>query len=249
MIYFKTVMYKNIGNKFFCFSPPVMLATLLIEFVFAAYVLWRYKSTTVSRLVVALLVFLGIFQLTEYMICGGLGLNHIEWARIGYVAITLLPAFGIHLILALAKEKMLPLLVVAYGSAAAYVGYFALSAGSVISDVCTTNYAVFESHGMPGLIYAFYYYGWLLVAVGLAAYLARKKPKAAPPLRWMVIGYASFIVPTSVANMMDPTTLRAIPSIMCGFAVLLALILVWRVLPLAKVPMRKKKAHPTKRRS
>lgn len=242
-------MYKQYGNKFFCFSPPVMLGTLLIEFLLAAYVLVRYKSTTVSRLVVAMLIFLGVFQLTEYMICGGLGLNHIEWARLGYVSITLLPALGIHLILSMAKERMLPLLVTAYGTAAAYVGYFALAGNSVISNVCTTNYAVFEPHGTPGLIYAFFYYGWLLVSIGLATYLVRKKPKIAAPLRWMVFGYAAFIVPTTVANMIDPATLRGIPSIMCGFAILLAFVLVWRVLPLAKVPLRKPSTTKSKRRS
>lgn len=233
-------MYKKYGNKFYCFSPPVMLATFLIEFGLAVYVLWRYKSNAISRLVVLMILLLGVFQLTEYMICGGLGLNHIEWARIGYVSITLLPVVGIHLILAVSKMKMRPLLLVAYGTAAAYVYYFALMTDSVISKVCSTNYAVFETHGLPGTLYIFYYYGWLLFSIGLAAYIARKKPKLTRVLRWIVIGYSAFIVPTTFANMVDQSTLNAIPSIMCGFAVLLAIVLVWRVLPLSKAPLAKR---------
>ena len=66
-------MFKDYKGKTFCFSPPVMLATFIIEFGFAFYSIWRYKMTTISRLVVAMLFALGSFQLAEYMICGGLG--------------------------------------------------------------------------------------------------------------------------------------------------------------------------------
>ena len=83
----------------YCFSPPVMLATFALEFGLAFYVIWRYKMNIISRLVFILLVCLGLFQLAEYMICGGLGLTGIEWARVGYMSISLLPALGIHLIM------------------------------------------------------------------------------------------------------------------------------------------------------
>lgn len=235
-------MYKKYGNKFYCFSPPVMLATFIIEFGLAFYTIWRYKLNATSRLVALMLALLGLFQLTEYMICGGLGLSHIEWARIGYVSITLLPALGIHLILATSKVRMQPLLLLAYGTAATYVAYFAFISDAVISKICSANYAVFETQGLAGWLYILYYYGWLFVAISLAAGFARKKPKLAPVLRWIVIGYATFIVPTTMANIIDPATLNAIPSVMCGFAILLAIILVWRVLPLAVKPSKRKKA-------
>lgn len=227
-------MYKKYGNKFYCFSPPVMLATFLIEFGFALYVVWRYKMTVVTRIVATILMLLGLFQLTEYMICGGLGMNHTDWARLGYVSITILPALGIHLVLALTKVSMRPLLFSAYGTAAAFVAYFVLMTDAVISKECAPNYAVYETHGLAGWLFLAYYYGWLLIAVALSAYLARKKPKLAPLLRWVAIGYALFIIPTTIANLLDRATLNAIPSVMCGFAVLFALVLVWRVLPLSK---------------
>lgn len=233
--------YKKYGNKFYCFSPPVMLATFLIEFGLVFYVLWRYKLTPVTRLAALMLMFLGLFQLTEYMICGGLGMGHVEWARIGYVSITMLPALGIHLILTVSKMSMRPLLLAAYGTAALYVYYFALMGDSVISKVCSENYAVFETHGLAGWLYAVYYYGWLLTALGLAAYISRKKPKLSPVLQWIAIGYSAFIIPTTLANLLDQSTMNAIPSIMCGFAVLFAIVLVWRVLPLAKVPRKKRR--------
>ena len=231
-----------------CFSPPVMLATFLIEFGLLFYTVWRYKMTTVSRLVVAFLASLGVFQLAEYMTCGGLGLGHIEWVQLGYVSITLLPALGLHLVATLANKSVKPLVAAAYGTAAGYVIYFIAVSGAIIAHVCAPNYAVFDMSGNGYLFYGIYYYGWLLLTAGLAAYWAAQQPKKATVLRWMVAGYAVFIVPTTVANLTDPATLQAIPSIMCGFAVIFALILTWRVLPLAKVPFARPINITTKRR-
>jgi hypothetical protein len=242
-------MYKKYGNKLMCFSPPVMLATFLIEFGLAFYTVWRYKLTTVSRLVTATLLLLGTFQLTEYMICGGYGLGHSEWARLGYVAITLMPAIGVHLVLALAKVTNRPLLAAAYATATAYIIYFVASGDAIVGSTCTENYAVFHVQTLGSYVYAAYYYGWLLVAIALAARYAGKKPKLAPALKWAVAGYASFIVPTTLANIIDPSTISGIPSIMCGFAVLLAIILVGRVLPLSKQKVNRSLFAAPRRRS
>jgi hypothetical protein len=46
-----------------------------------------------------------------------------------------------------------------------------------------------------------------------------------------MLGYLVFLVPTTAFNIIDPTTLKGIPSIMCGFAVLLSIIIAFKVLP------------------
>ncbi len=231
-----------IGQKYtgktYCFSPPVMLATFLIEFGLLFYTLWRYQLNTLTRLITVFLASLGVFQLSEYMLCGGLGLGHIEWVKLGFIAITLLPVLGLHITATLAKVSIRPLLYFAYASAAAFVAYFALAGGSAVIRECAPNYAILELGSTASLVYGAYYYGWLLATILLASYWARVNPKNAPVLRWMVIGYAVFIVPTSVANLIDPSTIAAIPSIMCGFAVLCAIILIWQVLPLSKTPLK-----------
>jgi hypothetical protein len=78
-----------------------------------------------------------------------------------------------------------------------------------------------------------YYYGWLMVGTGYAWQAARtlrakSKQKA---LRALAVGYMAFIIPTTAANIIDPSTISGIPSIMCGFAVTLAIILTTVVLP------------------
>lgn len=233
-------MNRKKTNTFFCFSPPVMLMTFLLEFILALYVLIRYKKSPVVYITVLILCLLSVFQLAEYMLCGGLGLSNVEWAKLGYMAITILPALGIHLILALAKEKAVAFLIAAYASAGSYVLYFALASQSVIARECAPNYALFDTQGYGAFLYALYYYGWLLVALLLAAYMARKHPKKAHVMKWMVAGYSSFIIPTTLANLINPSTMSAIPSIMCGFAIILAVILVWRVLPLSGEKLTKR---------
>jgi hypothetical protein len=230
-------MYKRYGNKFYCFSPPVMLATFLLEISLLLYVVWRYKMTTLTRLTTLFLGCLAVFQLAEYMICGGLGLGHVGWVQLGYSAITLLPALGLHMTAVIAKKNVKPLLALAYGTAAAYVAYFIIVGPSVITHQCAPNYAVFNMSGHGYLFYGTFYYGWLLTTIALAALWSRQQPKRTMALRWITIAYAVFIVPTTFANIVDPATISGIPSIMCGFAILCALILVWQVLPLAKAPV------------
>lgn len=224
-----------------------MLATFLLEFGLLFYVLWRYKLTTLTRLITVFLACLGIFQLSEYMLCGGLGLGHLEWVKLGFIAITLLPALGLHIAATVADVSSRPLIYAAYGSAALFVAYFAFAGGTTAIRECAPNYAIFDISQALAWGYGFYYYGWLLLTIGLAAYWARQNPKKAPVLRWMALGYAIFIIPTTFANLVDPATIHAIPSIMCGFAVICGIILAWKVLPLSKNPLRQQVKSTKKR--
>jgi hypothetical protein len=236
-MYILCIMYRKYGNKFYCFSPPVMLATFFIEFSLLFYTIWRYKMTTLTRLAAVFLGALGTFQLAEYMICGGLGLDHVGWVQLGYSAITLLPALGLHMTSVIANKKITPVLVAAYATTVAYVAYFVIVGPTVITHQCAPNYAIFNLSGNGYFYYGMFYYGWLFVTIALATIWSRQTPKKALALRWMAMGYAVFIIPTTYANLVNPATISAIPSIMCGFAVLCALILTGRVFPLAKVPV------------
>lgn len=224
-------MFKKYQGKLYCFSPPVMLATFLIEFGFAFYVLWRYKMNTVSRLAFVMLITLGTFQLAEYMVCGGLGWTNVEWARVGYGAIALLPALGIHMVVALAGKKKSLLVASAYASGAAFIGFYMLAQNSITGQTCYANYAVFDAQRASVWPFMAYYLGWLMTGTILASNWGNQMPDRRKALHGMSIGYLAFMLPTAIFNIIDPTTVMGIPSIMCGFAVLLAFVLVVRVLP------------------
>lgn len=221
-------------NTTYCFSPPVMIATFFIEIVLAAYVAWRYKLNEVTRLAAALLVFLAVFQLAEYNVCeGSFGIDSLGWARLGYVAITMLPPLGFHLATKLAGQKQRPAVTFAYVGGIAFALFFAFSGDGITSPACLGNYVIFKSTPGSVWLYTMYYYGWLIFSTVYAfgrasAGLAKQKARA---LRALAIGYMAFIVPTTMVNIVDPSTISGIPSIMCGFAVILAIILAGDVLP------------------
>lgn len=225
-------MFKKYSNKLFCFSPPVMIATFIIEIALAAYVLWRYKLNEVTRLVMLILVFLAIFQLAEFMICGGMGMDGIAWARVGYVSITLLPPLGIQLAYTIAKKKPDSIVWISWASAVAFIFFFSFATQSITGHVCQGNYVIFDV--APGSLwaYGFYYYGLLLTGIWLCMkWVGEVSKKQAKALRALAVGYGTFIIPTTTVNIIDPETLNGIPSIMCGFAVLLAFVMVFWMLP------------------
>jgi len=216
----------------FCFSPPVMLATFFIEIGLALLTILRYKVNAVGRLVIALLIFLAVFQAAEFNVCAAAWVDPMVASRIGYVAITLLPPLGLHLAYVLADAKKRPLLMPAYLSCAAFVIFFLTIGNSLAGHVCQGNYVIFQLAPGSEWLYSLYYYGWLFVTVLLCARLVRGKKQNVRKALWgLAIGYCAFIIPTTTANIINPQTIRGIPSVMCGFAVLLALTLVFWVLP------------------
>lgn len=234
---------KRGSSKLFCFSPPVMIATFLIETVLAVYVIFRYKLNEIGRLAVLLLVSLATFQLAEFSVCGS-STGSVTWSRIGYVAITLLPPLSLHLTYAIAKAKKRWLLVPAYISMVAFIAFFALAPNAFDGYACLGNYVIFEVAKGAGGLFGAYYYIWLAVTLILGWKFIRhaKDRKTRRALSGLMAGYSAFIVPAVAANVVSPAAVRAMPSIMCGFAVLLALALVFIVLP----NTRASKAKPAK---
>ena len=223
------------ATKLYCFSPPVMLATFLIETIGAAYVAFRYKLNRVGQLSVLLLICLGVFQLAEYLICEKPLLPGLTWARIGYVAITILPPLGISLAMAIARKKSLLAQIVLYTICAAFIIFFLFIPGALSASTCLGNYVIFQALPNSMYIYALYYYGLLIIGTSLCFYWSKQvKVKArSQALFWLAIGYLAFILPTTTVNLINPLTISGIPSIMCGFAVLMALTLIFKVMPLA----------------
>ena len=74
-----------------------MVATCVIEVILLIYTVIRYKMTTLTRLTVATLALLALFQLCEFHVCRS-GWIAGTWSRVGFIAITMLPPLGIHII-------------------------------------------------------------------------------------------------------------------------------------------------------
>lgn len=227
-------MSKSAG-RLYCFSPPVMLATFVIELSLAIYTLVRYKMNLVARLATAILVLLGIFQLSEYNVCGRSSTVVSLWSRIGYMAITLLPPLALHLVLTIAKKKAKILLWLVYSTSILFVVTFGLSTRAFAGHICAGNYAIFQLvHPVGGLYFA-YYYAWLFVGICLSLFLCiSSSQRAREALILQVLGYLSFLLPTGVVNAINPQTIYGIPSVMCGFAIIYAITLAFGIVPITQ---------------
>ncbi len=224
--------FRFLKNKssFKCFTPEVMVATMLVESALALYVLLRYHSTLFGRIATAILILLAFFQAAEYNICTGA--NAFMWAQIGFVAITFLPILGYHLIcLVIGKNHILK-----FGYAVAFLFsiYFIFGPNTLTAPVCTGNYIIFNTAQVLVYLYTIYYFGFLFLGIGESIEWIQKLRTIhgkGGVLFWMLVGYLSFIVPMIFVLTTLKLTANTIPSIMCGFAIIFALILALKVVP------------------
>lgn len=206
-----------------------MIATFAIELSLFAYTLVRYKLSSKTRVIGVLLFLLATFQLSEYFVCRS-STSAGAWARVGYMAITLLPALAIHLISIISGRKIKWLVVASYVSSIFFALLFGLSQTTFSGHFCAGNYAIFQLTEQVGGAYFIYYYSWLFIGMALCLYLGNSatndKRKA---LMLQLLGYLTFLLPTMIANTMKPETIAGIPSVMCGFAIIYAFILVFGI--------------------
>ena len=168
-------MRQKKSTTFYCFSPPVMVATFLIEIVAAIFVLYRYKANKASRLVVALLLCLSAFQLAEYYVCTNSS-QAVMAARLGFVAITLLPVLGLHLMYTLTNNTTYKNYTrFIYGLALFISVYFLMAPQVFDSYQCTGNYVIFQIGNNLAMYYGLYYFGLLAQSILTGVYYLRSE--------------------------------------------------------------------------
>jgi len=64
-------------------------------------------------------------------------------------------------------------------------------------------------------------------------------------LLYQVFGWLRFLLPTGIVNAVNPQTISGIPSVMCGFAVIYAIVLVFGILPEAAKDSKKPRPRRT----
>jgi hypothetical protein len=218
-------LYKN-STTFYCFTPVVSLATFAIEIILAIFVLIKYKHNKFNLLSIAMLIFLGIFQFSEYMICKTS--NTQLWANIGLTSIILLPAIGLHLIsIITVKSKWTKL-----GYLIAGVAISLLNIQPINNLIqCTGKYIILEYQNPYDTLFTIYYMGLLLLGLYKLLIFKYKSNFLKIASRWFVVGYLSFMLPSFLIAYLTRITNYALPSIMCGFAVIFAVILVFKIIP------------------
>lgn len=217
------------SQTLYCFSPPVMIATMIIEGGLAIYVLLRYRHGLFGKIAAIILILLGVFQLSEYQICGNQDLPF--WSRFGLVAITFLPILGLQLVSWVSGKRRF--LVFGYAVAAVLSLIFIFIPENVVGAFCGGNYIIFN--GPRGLyeFYGAYYFAFLIFSIWelLAAMRENKNKTFHRILQWFIAGYFSFMLPLGIVYLLYAPARTAVASIMCGFAVIMAFILAFQIVP------------------
>jgi hypothetical protein len=220
------------ARTLYCFSPAIMLATFAVEIALAVFVFVRHRVTLFGKVACLVLILLAAFQLAEYRICTTSGADPLRWSRIGFIAITLLPLAGLYLVSLVSHKPHF--LRIGYASAIAFVLYFVLVPKSITDAICGGNYIVFNTSNDLYRLYGFYYWGFLLLGIweSIEKIASLKRRTATKKiLQWLIIGYLSFMAPMGTMYLLFPVTRNAVASIMCGFALVLAFILAFKVVP------------------
>jgi hypothetical protein len=114
-----------------------------------------------------------------------------------------------------------------------FVLYFIFAPRNDVSSFCGGNYVIFTG---PSALYEFfgaYYFGFLILSIWQSV-TARHKTKSTlfqSILKWIVIGYLSFMLPLIIVYTIYAPARVAVASIMCGFAVIFAFILTFEIVP------------------
>ena len=222
----------------YCFTPLVTLITFIIEVVIGIGVLIRYRHSLFGRVAALLIFFLSFFQISEYMVCGTN--EFYPWSMAGWVCITFLPVFGLHLTSLLTKKTWW--VSIGYVAAVMFAIYF-VCAGQLFSEVnCPGNFVqyIFVSP-ILGFLYSLFYAWFLLLALGKLLWYYRRGGPAQSIIGWFIAGYFAFMTPTAFVYILLPAPLDSFPSVFCGFAVLFALVIAAKLLPAYESLQKNKK--------
>ncbi len=224
------------------YSPILAVGTAAFEIIVAGWALTRrgpIGSRGILCTTAAMLLLLAGYQLAEVAICADAGAAGFL-PRLAFIIVTWLPPLGLLLIAQLRR----PLSRVSTGSAAVMLAaaagiviWIALDRSFASASVCNAVYARY-THAMPRFrIYATFY--WIgLLGMGVfsgRAWAACTDRRRRTQLAWLFAGTAGFIVPALAVSRIVPPARGALPSILCHFALLLAVCLA-RLITLERTP-------------
>ena len=184
-----------------------------------------YFWTTIS-----LLALLQLYQLSEFLICSGIA--PAIFIRIGYVIITFLPPTGYFLSSQISgwKNKSNILgkdYILGFILGLGFAIYYLVDTASVTLLDCNPFYATYDSK--YSLAYGIFYYGYIMFGIALLFYsigFGIYKEQNYPNKKYAIlilIGYLSFLVPMHLMTLIDVSWLKVVPSVMCKYAILLAI--------------------------
>ncbi len=211
-----------------CFAPYISLSTFIIEFLLALHFLLKNPKDKLNQIIALISFLLGLYQLNEFFICTT---NLKIFTILAMSVTTILPAMGISYALIMWRRKI------------SYYWYILIYVPAIFfmisfyvlykeSAVCNLIFIQYPSTGLIDNFYSLYYIVYI-VGTTILFYLGTSSVKSKYEKRLFYLGMFGmfiFTVPTYIFLVFLPMFNTQFSSVMCEFALLLAIefiILLW----------------------
>jgi hypothetical protein len=209
------------------YSPALAIATALFEITVALWAFVGSGEKFIIRTTSLILVLLAGYQLTEVGICANTAAAGFL-PRLAFIIVTWLPPLGLLLIAGLHRPRsrlMDGTATTMLAAALAIVAWIAIDRSFVHASVCSAVFARYTSIMPRFMVYSGFYWAGLLGMILFSGYGARTcvDQHRRRMLRYVFMGTLAFVLPSLAVSWYVPPTEGALPSIMCHFALLLAI--------------------------
>ncbi len=226
------------------YSPGLAIATACFEISGAVWALRGPGERSIIRTTGAILLLLATYQIIEVSICSNVSAAGFL-PQLAFIAVTWLPPLGLILIAKLYRPRSRMLYRNAYSMLAVALGiivWIALDRGFVSISVCTAVFAHYTSATPRFMLYSGFYWLGLLGMILSSGYGVKTCGDCHRRclLFQVFAGTLAFVVPSLLASYFVPPARGALPSVMCHFALLLAIFLT-RLVYLERQPAEEEK--------
>jgi len=213
-----------------CFTPIISLSVAIIEFILATILILFFKRTTLRNFFILFIFVLGFYQFSEFMLCSTE--YSLLWAKIGFITYTFLPGIFLHATLRFLKRK--PNIFLIYIVPVVISIIALLTPGFIIEARCETVFVTVTSifalaygflENLPFLIYNCYYFGFIILSLSLIMkdYFHEKNRIKKEIELVEMIGGLLMTVPTLIFIVVLPYLKQRFPSVLCSFALFMAI--------------------------
>lgn len=199
-----------------------------IELIFLIIICSKNRDHPQFWIIFTIMLLLQTYQLSEFLMCIGVAPNMV--VRLAISIITFLPPTGYLLTIRVlqCKRKFIDIiyyLSLLFGTLLSF--YYLFMDTTIVLQDCNPIYAVYQI-GYP-ILYGVYYYLVIFFALLVIFYQIIFKGVLKHKLKGLLIliGYISFLLPMAITLIVDPILIPAISSIMCKYAIILAIMLLF----------------------
>ena len=206
-----------------CFAPYISLSTFVIEFLLAGFFLLKNPKDNLNRIIALISLLLGCYQLNEFLICiTGVSL----FTKLAMITTAILPGLAISYALIISRKKIkFYWHALIYTPAIFFIIMFAFSNFFKQSAICATVFIEYPVIGLLGKFFGLYYLLYFIVVI-IFFYLISAKTKLEHEKilsNLGIVGIFIFTVPTFIFLLFLPALQIKFPSVLCEFALLLAI--------------------------